>query len=79
MDCACGVVAHILAAILGRDNSQVCRVRTVVAMVAVMVAVQPVLPVAQVGEVWSALAPLLSEAARAVAPLFLRVLFLDYS
>jgi hypothetical protein len=85
---ACSM-GHILAAVPGRGSSQVSHtVRRVVAMVAV----QPVLLVAQMEKVWSVLAPLLpeaallaaprsllSEAALLAAPRSLRVLFLDYS
>ena len=80
MDCACGVVAHILdripAAVLGQDSSQVSRkVRKVVDMVAV----QPALQVAQAGKVWSGLVPLLPEAAQVAVPQYLCVPLLDYS
>jgi len=84
MDCACGVVVHtvahnmdhILAVVLGLGSSQVShKVGTVVAVVAV----QSAFHIAQVGEAWSALAPLLLEAVRLAAPRYLCFLFLDYS
>ena len=69
-------MGHKLAAVQGLGSNQVSHI---VGTMVAMVAVQPVLLVAQEGKVCSVLVSVLSEDHRLAVPRSLRVLSLDYS